>query len=86
MESYSPCRSATQNEKVTFLELAHSLEKGSLLLFDKGYFSFPLFDQLTDSGYFWITRQREKSSFEVLHTYYEEGQTRDALVWLEVQR
>ena len=71
-----------QNEKVTFFELSRSLQEGSLLLFDRGYFSFPLFDQLTDSGYFWITRQREKSSFEVLHTYYEEGQTRDALVWL----
>jgi hypothetical protein len=75
-----------QNEKVTFLDLALSLEQGSLFLFDKGYFSFPLFDSLTECGYSWVTRQREKTSYEITHVFYDDGKTRDALVWLGAHR
>jgi hypothetical protein len=47
-----PTELPRQNERVAAPELAASLPKGSLLLADLGYFSFPWFDALTEAGYF----------------------------------
>src|SRR5579863_8862177 len=54
----------------------------SLLLFDLGYFSFPWFDYLSERGYYWISRYREKTCYQLLHVYYQHGVSLDALVWL----
>jgi len=54
----------------------------TLVLADLGYFSFRWFDELTDLGYSWISRVKEKTSVVVLHTYYQAGETFDRLVWL----
>lgn len=50
------------------------------------HYSFLWFDQLTDSGYWCVSRLREKTSYHVIHTHYEAGDTFDGLVWLGKHR
>jgi hypothetical protein len=57
------------NVKFGVEALVEGLPKGTLLLFDLGYFAFPWFDQLTAGGYYWISRMREKATWETLHTF-----------------
>jgi hypothetical protein len=71
-----------RNCKQEALALIADLPWHSLLLFDLGYFSFPWFDYLTERGYYWISRYREKTCYQVLHVYYRHGVILDALVWL----
>jgi hypothetical protein len=59
---------------------------GTLLLFDRGYFAFQWFDDVTAAGQLWLTRERAKTSYEVVHTAYAVGETRDELVWLGKHR
>lgn len=75
-----------QNEKVTARSLAFGLPKGSLLLGDLGFYGFKWFDDLTDAGYHWISRFRAKTSYSVLHTSYQDGDTFDGLIWLGAYR
>ena len=75
-----------QNEKVLARELAATLPTGSLILADLGYFGFAWFDWLSEQGYFWVSRLRAKTSYSVLHTYYQEGPVFDGLVWLGAHR
>lgn len=77
---------ARQNEKHTARELLATLPPGSLILADLGYFSFAWFDDLTTRGYPWVSRQRAKTSFRLAHVFYQQGETRDVLVWLGVHR
>jgi hypothetical protein len=71
-----------QNERVAARGLAAGLPRGSLLVFDLGSFAFAWFDDLTDADRRWVSRLREKTSYETLHVFYQGGETRDALVWL----
>lgn len=75
-----------QNEKVVARELVAELPRHSLLLFDLGYFAFPWFDDLTDDGFLWVSRLRDKTSYVPLHVFYEDGETRDTLIWLGAYR
>lgn len=77
---------SSQNEKVLAREMVEDLAPGSLILFDLGYFAFAFFDWLTNQGYFWISRMREKTSYEIVHVNYQQGDTLDALVWLGAHR
>lgn len=77
---------ARQNEKVAARELLRGLPSGSLILADLGYFGFPWFDDLTERHYWWVSRYRLKTSYEVIHTYYANGDTFDGLVWLGAYR
>ena len=71
-----------ENDKVAARALLSGLPPKSLVLADLQYFAFPWFDDLTDAGYWWVSRYRSKTSHEVLHTYYQEGDTFDGLIWL----
>ncbi len=75
-----------ENEKVAAPALLEHLQRGALILMDLGFFSFAWFDQLTQEGYFWISRLRQKTSYEILHTFYRQGETLDALIWLGAYR
>ncbi len=77
---------ALENEKKTALSLLKHIEKGSMILADMGYFSFKWFDHLTDEGYYWVSRLRNKTSYQVIHTYYKKGNVFDGIVWLGVHR
>jgi hypothetical protein len=75
-----------QNDKVAARDLLAGLPPRSLLLADLQYFAFPWFDQLTEGGYYWVSRYRAKTSYEVLHTYHQDGDTFDGLIWLGAYR
>jgi hypothetical protein len=77
---------AGQNEKVAARTLLATLPEGSLILADLGYFGFEWFDHLTDRGSHWISRLREKTSYQVIHPFYQRGETFDGIVWLGAHR
>jgi hypothetical protein len=76
----------TQNEKVVARDMLEGLRAGALLLADLGYFGFKWFDDLTDAGFFWLSRLRGKTSYTLLHTFYKRGDTLDCLIWLGAYR
>lgn len=75
-----------QNEKVAARELVATLPEGSLVLADLGYFGFPWFDWLTEHHYYWVSRLRAKTSYRVIHCFYQEGETFDGIIWLGAYR
>lgn len=77
---------ATQNEKVAARDLLSRLAPGTLVLCDLGYFSFRFFDDLTDQGLWWVTRVRARTSYTVIHTFAQHGETFDGIVWLGAYR
>jgi len=50
--------------------LLEHINKGALILADLGYFGFAWFNELSDKGYFWLSRLREETSYEIIHTFY----------------
>ena len=81
-----PIADAHQNEKVAARAMVEGLPEGSLVLADLGYFGFAWFDWLTDHGYHWVSRLRAKTSYTILHTHYQRGDTLDAVVFLGAHR
>ncbi len=75
-----------QNEKIAARAMLAGLAPGTLIVTDLGYFSFAWFDDLTDAGYWWVSRLRAATSYEIVHTYYQDGETFDGLVWLGKHR
>jgi len=75
-----------ENEKVAAKALLDHIQQGALILMDLGFFSFEWFDHLTENGYYWLSRLRKKTSYEVIHTFYQQGETFDGLVWLGAYR
>jgi hypothetical protein len=77
---------ALQNEKPGAPALVAGVPKGSLLLFDLGYFSFFWFDYLTEQELYYVSKLRAKASYQVLHLLYAGGtaqvQLRESLVYL----
>ena len=71
-----------ENDKVSARAILVGLPQKALILADLGYFGFAWFDQLTASGYYWLSRLRNKTSYELVHLYFQDGQTLDAIVWL----
>jgi hypothetical protein len=69
---------------VGILLLLEGLAKGSLILADLGYFSFPWFDYLTGQGYWWVSRLKEGVSYEIQQVLAYDDRTGllDAIVWL----
>lgn len=62
------------------------LQAGTLLLFDRGYLSFPWFDELTDRGLHWISRYGNHASMQFRHILYQGDGVLDVIVWLGVYR
>lgn len=71
-----------QNERVAMPDLIATLPADSLLLFDRGYLSFPRFDALTDANQWFITRLGVKVTTTTVHVLTEQAGLRDELVWL----
>jgi Transposase DDE domain len=53
-----------------------------LLLFDRGYFSFPWLDEMTKRGLTWVSRYANKVSYTVIHTCYIGDGVSDEVVLL----
>lgn len=75
-----------QNDKVAARDLVSTLPPQSLVVADLGYFGYAWFDWLTDHGYWWVSRVRKDTSYQVVHTFYHQGETFDGLVWLGAYR
>jgi hypothetical protein len=73
---------ASANCKQHAREMLEGLQAGVLLLFDRGYLSFPWFDELTERGLWWISRYANGASFQVRHVLYQGDGVLDAIVWL----
>jgi hypothetical protein len=76
----------SQNEKVAARGMVDRLARGSLILADLGYFGFAWFDALSDLGHWWVSRLRSKTSYTLVHTFYQGGETFDGLVFLGAHR
>jgi hypothetical protein len=74
------------NEKSFVEELLSGIQVGTLIMMDLGYFSFPWFDLLTDRGYWWLSRLREKTSYSIEHVFLQQDDALDALIWLGAYR
>jgi Transposase DDE domain len=61
---------------------------GSLILEDLGYFGFPWLDNLSDAGYYFISRLKEKTSYQIVHTFIQDETQGylDAIIWLGAYR
>lgn len=66
--------------------LLEGLQVGTLLLFDRGYLSFPWFDELTERQLWWISRYANHASMQVRHLLYQGDGVLDAIVWLGTYR
>src|SRR6266478_857324 len=66
--------------------LLEGLQQGTLLLFDRGYLSFPWFDELTERNLWWISRYANHASMQVRHILYQGDGVLDAIVWLGIYR
>jgi hypothetical protein len=73
---------ALRDSRVAAWQMIEGLATGTLLLFDRGYFSFPWLDRLTEEGYWWVGRYVKKVSYAVSHVCYEGDGVRDAIVYL----
>jgi len=73
-----------ENEKRHARDMLAFIAKGALILMDLGYFSFEWFDELSRQGYSWISRLREQTTAVVMHTYFDDGQSWDKLVWMGI--
>ncbi len=71
-----------QNEKVSARLMLTDLARGTLVLFDLGYYCFKWFDDLTALGFWYVSRIRHNSAMRVLHCFYEQGETFDGIVFL----
>lgn len=71
-----------QNEKVAARDLVATLQPGTLVLADLGYFSFRWFDELTDAGHYWLSRVPAKVTMTAVHPLIERDGYSEHLVWL----
>src|SRR5438552_2507167 len=62
---------ATANCKVHARAMLSGLAQDTLILFDRGYFSFPWLDDLSQQGYWYVSRTVGKTSYQMLHIHYQ---------------
>lgn len=75
-----------ENERVSAPDLIAHLQQGALILMDRGFLSFSFLDQLTQEGYYWITRLSKNTTYRQVHTYYQADSTFDGIVQLGAYR
>jgi hypothetical protein len=77
---------APANDKSFFRQLLEALPINGLVVFDLAWFGFPLFDQLTAEGKFFITRLRQKTAYQVVEVLGAGTSWRDEIIELGVHR
>lgn len=70
------------NDKAFLPQLLAWVPANSLLVFDLGYFAFSFFDALSEAGSYFVTRQREKTSFTCQQVLLQRPQVQDQIVHL----
>jgi hypothetical protein len=81
-----PTDQAFENERRAARDLILALPERSLVLMDRGYLSFPLYDQITAGRRFLVTRLSESISVRVRHVFTCTPTVRDELVFLGAYR
>lgn len=74
------------NEKTHARPLIERLGAGSLYVFDLGYFAFPFLDYLSEHFCYFVTRMRNKTSYEVVRELASGPLYRDRIIWLGKHR
>ena len=77
---------AAANCQVYVEQMLSSLQTGSLLLFDLGYYNFEWFDTLTQRGIWWVARLRNKGSYLIEHVLLQRDGYFEALIFLGAYR
>ncbi len=77
---------APANCKVHARAMLSGLATGTLILFDRGYFSFPWLDDLSQQGYWYVSRTVGKTRYQMQHLLSQADGVCDALVYLGVHR
>jgi Transposase DDE domain len=70
------------NEKSFLDRLRAALPAGTLLVLDRGFYAFPLFDWLTEHGGFFLTRARALTAFTGQQDLLETPTVRDRIIRL----
>lgn len=70
------------NEKSCLDRLQAMLPRGTLLVLDRGFYSFPCFDWLTEHGDWCLTRARALTAFPVQQVLAETPSVRDRIIRL----
>jgi hypothetical protein len=73
---------ANANEKSFLDQVKVVLQSGTLLLLDRGFYSFAFFDHLTEQGLSFVTRARSLTAFKVEKVLVATPQVRDRIVAL----
>lgn len=81
---YTPDSKA--NDKTFCDQLLEALPVGGLVVLDLGWFSFPLFDKLTESGKYFLTRLRNKTSYKVVEVLGANPHWRDEIIEMGAHR
>jgi len=66
--------------------MLETIQMGSLLLFDLGYYSFEWFDGLTQRGIWWVARLRSNGSYQIQHILVQRDGYFEALIFLGAYR
>jgi Transposase DDE domain len=81
---------AKRNEKHNVTHWLERLPSGTLLLFDLGFFSFAWFDTLSERGFFFISRLKEKVTYRLQHSLFDGPaggvHLKDSLIYLGAYR
>jgi hypothetical protein len=75
-----------ENERVAAPDLLATLPRRSLVLMDRGYLSFPLFDAITDDRRFFVTRLSDRVTFTPTHVLTDTREVTDVLGFLGTYR
>lgn len=74
------------NDKALAPAMLDWLAPGSLAVFDLGYFAFWLFDALSAAQTFFVTRMREKASYQVQQVLVNRAHVRDQIIQLGIYK
>ena len=84
-----PCYAVVTTGKVHEIQVARPLkwQRGSLLVFDRGYTDYEWFQQLTEEGVHFVTRLKKKARYLIVERRPpgEKGIRRDEIIVLEQQ-
>lgn len=72
----------TSHERHRLVPLTATLPAGALVVLDRGYFAFDLFDALGERFLYFVTRLKDGVVWRVAHTFVATPTYRDQLVWL----
>lgn len=88
-DGYLPCYAVITEGKVHEIQVARklSLQRGTMLVFDRGYTDYDWFQQLTEEGVHFVTRLKDNAAYIVMERRNSEGEgvRADEIVVLEKQ-